>query len=91
MLTVLLTVSLTVLPAVLLAVLLLVLVPLLAWAIARPGLRKPAAIARGRMHQASITHADVVHLRTMTLLSFLGQRRALLAGRWRAMGLEEGK
>jgi len=32
----------------------------------------PAAIKTGRMHQASTTHADFVHLCTVVLLSFLG-------------------
>jgi len=33
-----------------------------------------------RMHQASMTHADLVHIRTVLSLSFQGdQRRTLLA------------
>ena len=37
------------------------------------GAARPAAASRGmRMLQASATHADVVHLRTVVLLSFLG-------------------
>jgi hypothetical protein len=50
-----------------------------------------AAITAGRMHPASTTHADFVHLCTVVLLSFLGdQRRTLgLDAGWREPG--EGK
>ena len=66
---------------VLAAVLMLVAVLMFAWATGRPGPEEPATATRCRMHQASTTHADRVHLRTMVLLPSWGQRRALLAGR----------
>jgi hypothetical protein len=37
-----------------------------------PDTREPAITARGKMHQASTTHADMVHLRTMVLLPSWG-------------------
>jgi hypothetical protein len=58
---------------VVLAVLMLTAVLMFAWA--GPGIRRPTSATRGRMHQAITTHADIVHLRTMVLLSFLGDRR----------------
>jgi hypothetical protein len=54
------------LAAVLMLMLMLVAVLVFAWA--RPGSWEPATARRGRMHQASTTHADGVHLRTMVLL-----------------------
>jgi hypothetical protein len=42
------------------------------------------------MQQASTTHADMVHLRTMVLLSFLGDRcRHRLAGHREAWALRK--
>src|ERR1700733_2329302 len=61
-----------VLVLVLLAVLMFSAVLMFAWA--GPATRTPTIAARGRMHQASTTHTDIVHLRTMVLLSFLGDR-----------------
>src|SRR6185312_7857763 len=63
-----------VLPATLVAVLLTA-VRGLGWATRRPGPARPATAARGRMHQASTRHADMVHLRTMVLLPSWGQPR----------------
>ena len=57
---------------VLLAVLMFSAVRMFAWA--GPATRTPTIAARGRMHQASTTHTDIVHLRTMMLLSFLGDQ-----------------
>jgi hypothetical protein len=64
-----------------LAGVLLMLVTVLMFACAGPDSREPATATRGRTHQASTTHADMVHLRTMVLLPSWDQRRALLAGR----------
>src|ERR1700744_353393 len=61
-----------VLVLVLLAVLMFSAVRMFAWA--GPATRTPTIAARGRMHQASTTHMDIVHLRTMMLLSFLGDQ-----------------
>ncbi len=43
-----------------------------AWAAGWSGPRVLAAATRASRHQASTTHADMVHLRTMVLTSFLG-------------------
>jgi hypothetical protein len=64
-----------------LAGVLLMLVTVPMFACAGPDSREPATATRGRTHQASTTHADMVHLRTMVLLPSWDQRRALLAGR----------
>src|SRR6201986_5070675 len=61
-----------VLVLVLLAVLMFSAVRMFAWA--GPATRTPTIAARGRMHQASTTHTDTVHLHTMMLLSFLGDQ-----------------
>src|SRR6185437_1322310 len=54
---------------------LLTAVPMLGWATRWPGPLRPATATRGRMHQASTRHADMVHLRTMVLLPSWGQPR----------------
>jgi hypothetical protein len=66
--------------ALVLAGVLLMLVTVLVFACAGPDSCEPATATRGRTHQASTTHADMVHLRTMVLLPSWDRRRALLAG-----------
>ncbi len=60
-----------------------------AWA-GRPDPETAAARMGTMMHQASTTHADLVHLRTVVLSFLGGQRRTLLARR-RGAWAWEGK
>src|SRR5882724_2728560 len=65
--------------------------PMFAWAAGWSGPRAPTAATRASRHQASTTHADMVHLRTMVLASFLGDQRRDTGGPApEGMGLVEG-
>jgi hypothetical protein len=65
---------------------------MLAWAGPADLVTPPATSRITKMPQASTTHADLVHIRTVLSLSFQGdQRRTLLARTPKGTNRQEGK